>query len=519
MDEGIVAMSSAPVGRFTKIPLHPFLLAIYPVIALYGQNVSDVAASDMIRPVVVVVCGTGVLLLVLWPFFKDLRAAATVASVIILAFFLLWGTVMRGFIESFADTVGVGVRYLFLLYALISSCFAWLAGKQTRSNLSVTKIANLVGLVLICLAVVQAAVNLTRHGYVYPTIDKAVAEQHSTPSLDSPFSGRQYPDIYFVVLDAYARADMLQQFYGVDNSPFLEALRTRGFFVADEASTSYTDTTLSLPACLNMDYIENLFKDTPVTRARLDAMCQESRAHQILKNHGYMLVGFDSEFRFSKPGRIFDREMAFPRPWWIPTEFELLLLNYTPLLRALRYAGLDFSHEMWRRHILFVLNNLHTPAKENPWQPVYVQAHIIAPHAPFVFRADGTPREPSGVFTLNPTLDPGESRELYIRYYAEQVLGLNRHVLDAVDNILSLTSRHAAIVLVSDHGGPKLENVYEPGRYFNLVAVRLPNSDSNPFPSDMNLVELFPRLFKELLGIELPLPTPPENSTYTTLIP
>ena len=41
------------------------------------------------------------------------------------------------------------------------------------------------------------------------------------------------PDIYVVLLDAYPRADTLDNDFGYDNSPFLDGLRAEGFDVAE----------------------------------------------------------------------------------------------------------------------------------------------------------------------------------------------------------------------------------------------------------------------------------------------
>lgn len=496
-------------GLFPKIaraPLHLFLFAIYPILALYAQNVADVPAADLLRPLITALLWTCLLWVLMRPLFGRWDRAATAASLLVLAFFPLWGTVVRNTLLWLSDTTTLKMRYLFLLYCGIVGFLlymtAWRATRPERWTLS----GNGVSLLLVLLAATQAGINLGSYGYLHP---------QKTPKTPVPLQAlnpppeKTYPDIYFIVLDAYARADMLEKYYGINNKPFLDALRQRGFFIAEQSHTLYTDTILSLPACLNMDYIENIFQDKPIKRNEIEAMCQDGRVHHLLKEQGYFLAGFDSEFRFSQPGKAFDRVMKFQKPWWAPTEFENLLLDFTPILRVLRYMGIDFSHEMWRRHILYMLDHLHVPASESSERPVFVQAHIVAPHAPFVFRSDGTAREPSGTFTLNPGVDPGQSLELYVRLYAEQVLGLNCYVLRALDRILALPNRRAVIALVSDHGGPRMDRLYPPGAFYNFIALRLPDAPQDELPNDMNLVELFPTIFQKELGINVPFPEVP----------
>jgi hypothetical protein len=48
-----------------------------------------------------------------------------------------------------------------------------------------------------------------------------------------------FPDIYYVILDGYARADILDELYGYDNSRFLDYLERHGFFVAETSHSNY----------------------------------------------------------------------------------------------------------------------------------------------------------------------------------------------------------------------------------------------------------------------------------------
>ena len=82
------------------------------------------------------------------------------------------------------------------------------------------------------------------------------------------------PDIYFIVLDGYARADVLAKYYGFDNGPFLEGLRQRGFQVSDASRSNYNWTFLSLGSSLNLDYIQALVGDDldPGSRDRTGAL-------------------------------------------------------------------------------------------------------------------------------------------------------------------------------------------------------------------------------------------------------
>ena len=73
------------------------------------------------------------------------------------------------------------------------------------------------------------------------------------PTLTKP---PRPPNIYWIVLDAYTRADVLRDTFGYDNAPFLDQLRSRGFQVAEAASANYATTLPSLASALNWDHLD-----------------------------------------------------------------------------------------------------------------------------------------------------------------------------------------------------------------------------------------------------------------------
>lgn len=63
------------------------------------------------------------------------------------------------------------------------------------------------------------------------------------------------PDVYLIIADEYAGNKDLADIYGVDNTPFLDSLRQRDFFVANNSRSNYNYTTYSMASVLNMDYL------------------------------------------------------------------------------------------------------------------------------------------------------------------------------------------------------------------------------------------------------------------------
>ena len=72
--------------------------------------------------------------------------------------------------------------------------------------------------------------------------------------------GPRLPDIYYIILDGYARSDVMKAFFDFDNSPFLDRLEKLGFFIARDSIANYCQTPLSLSASLNSVYLDDLVK-------------------------------------------------------------------------------------------------------------------------------------------------------------------------------------------------------------------------------------------------------------------
>src|SRR5690606_9774336 len=63
------------------------------------------------------------------------------------------------------------------------------------------------------------------------------------------------PDIYYVIMDGYARSDTLKRDYGYDNSQFEGFLKEKGFHVIEDSRSNYRWTFLSLASSLNMEHL------------------------------------------------------------------------------------------------------------------------------------------------------------------------------------------------------------------------------------------------------------------------
>src|SRR5687768_18618120 len=69
------------------LPLHPFVLAAYPILALLAANFSEVSLSAAARPLAFSILASVILILVFQGFVQDWKRAALISSVILILFY------------------------------------------------------------------------------------------------------------------------------------------------------------------------------------------------------------------------------------------------------------------------------------------------------------------------------------------------------------------------------------------------------------------------------------------------
>lgn len=322
---------------------------------------------------------------------------------------------------------------------------------------------------------------------------------------------RERPDIYYIVLDAYARSDVLRNQYSFDNSVFINRLRERGFIVPSDVLSNYSYTTLSLTSTLNMEYISSLVPGLQFSQFQwlMTPLIQRSRVRILLESLGYQMVSISDEYALTNNPSA-DK---FIKTGLTPiSDYAYFLLETTPIglfrpvLAKLGFVASQDSHrEMIRSQFAAAARTVELPS------PKFVFVHIMAPHPPFVFDANGNPVTPKYPFMLldNSTLQG--TREEYINGYVGQVQFINDATIKLLDSILSKSNRPPIIIIQADHGA-KLESL-EGGNprtcmdgYFSpLAAYYLPGTRKDTVPDDITPVNLFRIIFNDYFGGDLPL--------------
>ena len=235
---------------FFNTPWYPLAISAYPALALLNANTGEVPPSAVVRPLLVSVLFGGLLYFVIWLFLRRSQAhKAAFLSSLWLALFFSFGHAYIYIDEKFPKSnytlwLAIGWVILFVL-ALIWATRPKLTFASSASTL------NTVALALLVMSVAQVNFGVgPRSAHVLGSKNAPIESDLVRP--ENP------PDVYFFLLDSYARSDLLDLAYGFDNSGFVNELEKRGFFVAQCSQTNYTRTELSLGSSLNMQYLQDL---------------------------------------------------------------------------------------------------------------------------------------------------------------------------------------------------------------------------------------------------------------------
>jgi hypothetical protein len=306
-------------------------------------------------------------------------------------------------------------------------------------------------------------------------------------------TGEPGPNIYFLLLDGYARQDTLAGM-GFDNGPFLARLEARGFDVYRDSRSNYNFTGPTLTSIFNLKPLAALALpkgDETDDRRVLRRAINAGTALTILRQHGYRLVTMQP---------IADHAALYAvdevRASSGLNQYEIHFLQDTTLAGILSLIAPDYVAGQHRDRIRAAFAALQPESVAT-----FTWMHVVAPHPPFVFNADGSAKSLPACFPRCWFWAPwnGVFADDFEANYTAQVRWVNTATLAAVDRVIA-GDPQAVMVIFGDHGSRATGDTAE---YFrNLLAVRSP-----AFPRLLGtaptMVNVLPAIFNAYLGTDL----------------
>lgn len=480
-------------NQFARV-IHPHLFAVYPVAFLLAQNVDEMPVSDSYRAFIAAAMYGVVVWGIVRIAVREPHRAGVIASLLIAATYLY---------ADFSGAnwqVAVVAAGIFVLVALIAvSSVEWAR---------YTGYLNAVALTLLLISTIQI-IPFAAARTDGESASSGLLRSAAPVPPDQPMEAADSPNIYYVILDGYGRHDMLERFYGYDNSEFIGFLREQGFHVADRARSNYARTALSVVSTLYAEHLIAYINDNELVGSRdvqrILELLSHSTAFRFLKSRGYRTYAYSStniEYPADElvvpqaPFSYFEREVAARTP-------------FDPILDKV------YQLNSYRIHYQVILDTIArmNAAVESP-SPKFVLTHIVCPHPPLVFDREGNYRNEG---KRDHRLTDGDamvgemmSAEDYRRLYADQIHWLNGEIKAFVRRVRN-DDPNAIVVLQGDHGPgsmlhwDSLEKTNMLERFSILNAIYLPGAPEDILYPNVSNVNTFRIIFNCYFGTELPL--------------
>ena len=466
-----------------KSTLYFLLFPIATVLILAAANLGEIEIRVIWFPILFALVFSLIFFLLGWVLVRDLQRASLIAFI-----FSLFGLTYGHFFNFMKGrTIGnwvIGTHfYSVLIYGLLTLLCLYICIYKIHNLENINLIGNIILLSLIIFNIGNISIY---------QINREVLAAQNIPSISdtflSPDPDKPLPDVYFIILDKYARSDALEEYYEYDNSEFIRMLETLGFFVPDCSRSNYAFTVMSLSSQLNMAYVEDLTDSPSLETTR--ALIKNNVVHSAFEELGYTTIAFEMGFSWGNM-TWFDQyydELPNNIDQWSIDPFMILYMK-TTVATFLFEGSSDIGEQITRtdfeekadrtKLILEVLPEIpYLPG------PKFIHAHIITPHPPYLFNPDGS---------LVP--DPEEVDPKI--GYKNQLAYIEPRIVDVVRQILRRSKVPPIIIIEGDHGFGK--------KYVtsNLLALYLPDGGAEGLDDHMTLVNIFPHIFNTYFGTDL----------------
>jgi len=308
-----------------------------------------------------------------------------------------------------------------------------------------------------------------------------------------------HPNIYFLILDMYARSDVLRDIYQFDNEPWVATLEDHGFYVPDRARASYSSTPASIASILSMEYpVEPGELTSGEIRTLLKVLRGGGPVVETLKSAGYRLVYLESPWGVSACGSNVDQCI----PYWNIAAAAEWLLEFTVFAPLTDAGSLRASPQVALRQF----DELERLAGEPTGEPLFTYAHIGIPHPPIFLDA--------GCNWIDLDSHSFGVERWTRNAYVGQLQCVNLKVSSFVDAI-SKDDPDAVVIITGDHGTSSSGQLATPPDQWSASAAReamsvfsayrLPTTCAGSLKPDLELVSSFRVVLNCLFDTDLPL--------------
>ena len=248
------------------------------------------------------------------------------------------------------------------------------------------------------------------------------------------------PDIYVVVLDAYAGSHALEDVFDTTKDDLIGDLEGLGLQLPGSAWSPYASTEMAIPSVLDMSYPAIPAELTNAGRATLHrTIAGENRTLELVRANGYRTIMIESGWVGSSCGSWFDE--CLTSHWLDEVMFQLASdsLAYGLVLGRFGHA--------------FTANSIHTveaieevATRTDGGEPRLVFAHVLVPHPPFFLDEDCAIAVDDVRVNRSFGQDPAD--HIWDSLYLEQTRCVDRWLQE----LLGSVAPEDVVIFLGDHG-------------------------------------------------------------------
>ena len=507
------------IKKNSKI-FHPFLIAFFPIIAVYSVNIGLIQLEQFIFPTLIIVGGAFLFFLCLKYVLKNAKKAALIVTLAFIIFFSF------GHVYNMLNQVSIGDidlgsnRILLPIFVISFGIGSFLIVRTKRTLDNATSIVNTISVVFITVIIAMVGIEafgcdecLIQQTYSLGIFSNQIMdstlyfEEHSFSVSESD----SLPNVYYIILDGYPRNDVLKKHLDFDNSEFINFLKQREFYVAENSYSNYSLSSTSIPATMNMNYINFLTDELGEDSRSYDPLLGKDFGlyadNQVIKNFksmGYKVAKIGSVPMYLHEIPLADLSLCYKSIHLMDNR----LFDTVARTSMIGYFIERWSEDMQRQIILCAFEEL--PKISSYYEePVFAWSHIMIPHFPLIFGADGEPVTPGESLLVmnNPHLFEGTDSSWNIKQqFLQQLQFANKKSMELVDKILE-NEKQSIIIIQSDHGSafdvdlddPTDDDVHQ--RLSNINAIYFPDEKPREIlMNDPTNVNTFRIVFNSYFG-------------------
>ena len=444
---GNVPSGKRPTGfaRLGALPLHPFLLAATSVFVLYASNLHELYFADVVSVLAAALGAAVVLYLIFGAALRSFGAKPAILASTVLVAGIFYVEIVHAVNRNIGTDLSpaTALPIILTVVAIIVVAVSWSRIDFTPLNAAL----NCIALVM----VVVPAWHIAAHEWKAGTPPFRIAALNGGGNaaaegslVADPEKAKTAPDIYYFIFDRYGSQPILTAYYDFDNADLMEFLKAKGFHVASDSHSNYLKTAHSLASTFNMDYLDFLKEDR---RSKIGDwhpiydLLKDHRVGRFLKSNGYEFIQVGA--------------------WWGPThhnasahenysfgfsEFEFWYIRTTilPTVLDLVAPATTYAHRMqWELGQCQRVPRQIEKVKEikDRSASTFVFAHILVPHDPYVFDAEG-----------NCLSFDAHERRSERDGYVDQVRYTNSLIKNFVSALLATEGPKPIIIIQADEG-------------------------------------------------------------------